>query len=157
MQPPERALLVSLRPRFASLILSGEKSVELRRTIPDVECGALVLMYESSPARRLVGIGRIGAIDIDEPQRIWNVHADATGLTRAEFDVYFAGTNRAVAITLHDAQPLARPLSLEELRRRWADFWPPQSFRYLSLSQVARLTVPTSDRRQCAAPVPGTA
>src|SRR4051812_28659243 len=136
MQPPERALLVSLRPRFASLVLSGEKSVELRRTIPDVECGALVLIYESSPTRRLAGMGRIGAIDVGDPKRIWNANGAATGLTRAEFDVYFAGTDRAVAITLEAAQPLVQPLSLEELRRRWTGFRPPQSFRYLSLPQV---------------------
>lgn len=140
--PTERALLVSLRPRFASLLLSGEKTVELRRTPPDVQPGALVLMYESSPTRRLVGRGRVQAIDMATPAAIWRRHGAATGVTREEFNAYFDGTTRAVAITIADARALARPASLDELRRRWADFRPPQSFRYLSPSQVARLTVP---------------
>jgi predicted transcriptional regulator len=140
--PTERALLVSLRPRFATLLLSGEKTVELRRVPPDVQPGSLVLMYESSPSRRLVGRGRVRAIDIAEPAEIWRRHGASTGVTHQEFDAYFEGAARAVAITITDARALARPASLDELRRRWADFRPPQSFRYLSPSQVARLTAP---------------
>jgi predicted transcriptional regulator len=154
MGPTERALLVSLRPRFATLLLSGKKKVELRRTPPDVEPGALVLMYESSPSRRLVGRGRVGAIDVGEPDDVWQRHGVETGVTREEFDAYFEGTTRAVAITICDAAPLTRPASLDELRRRWADFRPPQSFRYLSPSQVARLTVPGPARRQVALELP---
>lgn len=147
MRLTDRALLVSLRPRFASLLLSGQKTVELRRRRPDVQCGALVLMYESSPNRRLVGRGRVAAIDLDEPGCIWMRHGANTGITRGEFEAYFEGTSRAVAITIRDALPLARPASLDELRRRWADFRPPQSFRYLSPSQVQRLIAPGPERR----------
>jgi predicted transcriptional regulator len=140
----EKALLVSLRPRFAALVLSGEKTVELRRISPNVEPGTLVLLYESSPTRTLVGHGRIEKIETGDPDSIWTSHHPATGLTRAEFDDYFTGTDRAVAITLRDARPLASPASLEELRRRWTGFRPPQSFRYLDPSQVARLIAPAS-------------
>lgn len=140
MRLTDRALLVSVRPRFASLLLSGEKTVELRRTPPDVEFGALVLMYESSPNRRLVGRGRVAAIDVDEPDSIWTRHGPNTGISRGEFDAYFQGTSRAVAISIRGVVPLDRPASLDELRRRWAGFQPPQSFRYLSHTQVQRLT-----------------
>jgi predicted transcriptional regulator len=140
MRPSDRTLLVSLRPRFASLLLSGRKTVELRRTPPDVACGALVLIYESSPERRLVGFGHVGAIDVGEPRGIWTRHGPDTGITRAEFDAYFEGTSRAVAITLRDTARLDRPASLEELRHRWSEFRPPQSFRYLTPAQVQRLT-----------------
>lgn len=146
--PTERALLVSLRPRFASLLLSGEKTVEVRRTSPDVQPNSLVLMYESSPTRRLVGRGRVRAIDVAPPAEIWRRHGAATGVTGEEFDAYFEGTTRAVAITIADARALARPASLDELRQRWADFRPPQSFRYLSPSQVAQLTVPGPARER---------
>lgn len=146
--PTERALLVSLRPRFASLLLSGEKTVELRRTPPNMQPGSLVLMYESSPARRLVGRGRVQGVDIATSAEIWRRHGAATGVTRREFDAYFEGTTRAVAITIADARALARPASLDELRRRWEDFRPPQSFRYLSPSQVARLTAPGPARQR---------
>jgi predicted transcriptional regulator len=152
---PERALLVSLRPRFATLLLSGEKTVELRRRPPDVHRGSLVLMYESSPTRRLVGRGRVQAIDVGTPAEIWREHGVATGVTREEFDAYYEGTARAVAIIMADTRPFARPASLDELRRRWADFRPPQSFRYLNPAQVARLTLPeparTRDARVAAA------
>jgi predicted transcriptional regulator len=141
MRRTERALLVSIRPRFVSLLLSGDKTVELRRTPPNVQPGALVLIYESSPNRRLVGRGQVTSIDADEPSVIWDRHGHNTGLSREEFNGYFRGTNRAVAIKIHNVSPLTRPASLEELRARWTGFRPPQSFRYLSPSQVARLTL----------------
>jgi hypothetical protein len=78
-------------------------------------------------------------------------------LTRSEFDAYFAGTNRAVAITISDVRALARPASLDELQRRWVGFRPPQSFRYLSPTQVARLTVPGPRRRHAILPASGRA
>jgi predicted transcriptional regulator len=142
MPPSDRALLVSIRPCFASLLLSGDKTVELRRTPPSVEQGTLVLMYASSPARELVGVGHVERVDIGPQDEIWREHGHATGLTRDEFDRYFAGAGRAVAITVSNVRHLKKPKSLAELRRRWSGFRPPQSFRYLSPSQVAQLTGP---------------
>jgi predicted transcriptional regulator len=149
----ERALLVSLRPRYAALVLSGEKTVELRRRPPQVECGALVLIYESSPSRRLAGRARVESIDVGDPATIWERYGACTGISLEEFDLYFEGTCRAVAITICSAAPLVRPASLDELRRRWAGFSPPQSFRYLSPPQVARLTVPCPSRRYTELPL----
>jgi hypothetical protein len=55
-----RDLLVSLHPRHASNILSGEKTVELLRRFPEQHTtrGALALMY-STPVQAIVGVARI--------------------------------------------------------------------------------------------------
>ena len=55
-----RDLLVSLHPRHASNILSGEKTVELRRRFPEQHMrGALALIYSTTPVQAIVGVARI--------------------------------------------------------------------------------------------------
>ena len=141
MPPTDRALLVSLRPRFAHALLAGDKTVELRRVPPSVECGTLVLMYSSSPERQLVGTARVSHVAVATPDEIWECHGTQTGLSRSEYDKYFAGTNRAVAIVIQDPVRLGRPRPLAELRRRWDGFRPPQSFRYVEPLQLACLAL----------------
>ncbi|WP_237302536.1 ASCH domain-containing protein [Streptomyces sp. S063] len=53
MNTPERALLLSLHPRFATAILNGEKTVELRRQRVAVPPGTPVIIYATSPTMAL--------------------------------------------------------------------------------------------------------
>lgn len=125
------ALLMSIKPWFAELVLVGAKTVELRRVRPRVELGMPVLLYASSPQRALVGSGVVGGIGAGSPDEIWALHGDATGVSQARFREYFAGAQRAVAITVQHAQAFEDPLPLRDLRRSLRGVNPPQSFRYL--------------------------
>src|SRR4051794_19317173 len=104
-----RSLLVSVRPRFAALILDGTKTVELRRVRPAVLPGAMVVIYASSPLKGLVGTGTVEAIEVGALDRIWDAHGERAAVTRDEYDAYFGGADRAVAIELTDVQRLSRP------------------------------------------------
>ena len=42
---PARALVLSLKPRFAEAILSGTKTVEVRRVMPRITVPTLALLY----------------------------------------------------------------------------------------------------------------
>ena len=56
----KRDVLMSIRPQYASKILDGRKTVELRRKFPEVGAiGATVLIYSSSPVKAIVGTARI--------------------------------------------------------------------------------------------------
>lgn len=139
MPPRSRVLLVSVRPRFAALLLTGEKTVELRRVAPTVQAGATIAIYASSPTCELVGTGNIVTIATASPESIWDSHGHRTGLTRPEFDAYFDGASTAAAIEVEDVKPLPSQRSLAELRERLSGFRPPQSFRYLTPGQLAAL------------------
>lgn len=141
MQTDDRALLLSVRPRFAELILVGAKTVELRRVRPNIPPGAVALIYSASPICALVGVGAIVAVHVDDRDRIWHRHGELTGITRAEYDEYFKGSPDAVAIALRAVRRLPRPLALPQLRQGYAWFRPPQSFRYLTSEQIASLGV----------------
>jgi predicted transcriptional regulator len=137
MSIADPALFVSLKPRFAEMILRGEKTVELRRVRPSLEAGSLVIFYASSPKKQVVGTSRIAKIETASPTSVWASHGEASGLTRAEYREYFAGVHIAVAISLTDVQRLPKAIPLDSLRQRWAGFRPPQSFRYIDAAKAA--------------------
>lgn len=137
--PSNPALFLSLRPRFAELLLAGHKTVELRRVRPTVDIGTPVLLYASSPTMTLVGRAKVGAVQVGGINGIWREHGSRTGISRAEFDDYFEGLDQAVAITLIDVRRLDEPRPLSDLRHRLQGFQPPQSYRYLDSAQVAAL------------------
>ena len=57
-----RTLLLCLRPRFAEAILSGAKTVELRRRPINTQPGTPILLYASSPTMAIVGTARLREI-----------------------------------------------------------------------------------------------
>lgn len=151
MHPENRALFMSLRPRFAELLLDGRKTVDLRRIEPAVHPGTLVLLYASSPTRALVGTGLVLSVCVASSDEIWTRLGSLTGLSRAEYDSYFDGADTAVAISLGDLRRLERPVPLPELRKGRSWFRPPQSFRYFDAWQVASFELPLGERTPCAA------
>lgn len=126
-----RPVVISLRPRFADAILSGEKTVELRRHRMAAPLGTLLILYSSAPVMAVVGTAVLADRDTDRPSSLWNRHRHSMSLTRAEFRDYLTGTDTATALSLRDVTRLPSPFSLSRLRQAGA-FQPPQSFRYLS-------------------------
>lgn len=143
MHPDRPAVLLAIRPRFAELILTGAKSVELRRVRPKLDKGDLILLYASSPVRELIGVCVVACVDVAPASELWKRHGQKSGLLRAEFDSYFKGATRSVAISVEDARRVIKPRTLDELRKRLPGFVPPQSFSYISQDDVRRLEIVT--------------
>src|SRR5690348_16037028 len=70
--PDDRALFISVKPRYANAILEGTKTVELRRTRPNLPDGSLVILYSSTPTRAVVGWAQLTAVRVGTPLEIWN-------------------------------------------------------------------------------------
>ena len=139
MHVEDVVLFLSMKPRFAESILGGTKTVELRRVPPAVQEGHLVLLYASSPRRELVGTCRVAGLEVDSTSVIWDRHGRQSGITKSEYERYFAGAKRAVAILIKEPSPLSDPKPLRDSRGAVAGFHPPQSFRYFDRSTVERL------------------
>jgi predicted transcriptional regulator len=127
----QRALLISIRPRFAEKIFAGTKTVELRRVRPRVSAGDLVFVYVSSPIKELQGAFEVGRVITAAPSVLWKRLGKNAGVTHAEFRDYFSGKDLTHAIVIKRFWKLPVPLSLPELRQRTGGFRPPQSFRYI--------------------------
>ncbi|MHC1623025.1 MAG: ASCH domain-containing protein [Candidatus Methanospirareceae archaeon] len=135
---PSNAIFLSVRPQYASRIFEGSKTVELRRVRPRyIARGALVLIYVPSPVKSLVGAFKIDQV-VEKPlEELWEIVHDRAGVTREEFDAYYAGVSKGIAIFFRQVWSLPKPIELEDLKERMVGFHPPQGFRYATASELA--------------------
>jgi predicted transcriptional regulator len=149
----DQILFLSIHPRFLDRILTGEKTVELRRQRPRDVTGQQVVLYATTPEKQLKGIARVTEIRSLPPQTLWPVVQHQAYVTQDEYQRYFEGSDQAVGIFLADAIAFEHPLSLESLRQAWPGFQPPQGFRYLTAEQrqlIGSLTVAKLGRKWAA-------
>lgn len=135
----EYALLLSIRPKYATKIFDGSKTVELRRVRPRVISGDLVFVYASSPTKALIGAFEVEKVVAAAPAKLWNEVQKKAGLTQVEFDNYFAGAEQGYGIFLKRKWLLSKPVPLETLRKRKTKFRPPQSYQYMTLSETTEI------------------
>lgn len=127
----EDAIFLSIKPRYAEEILAGRKTVELRRVRPRVAEGSLVILYGSSPMKAVLGAFLVDRVVEASPEDLWPQVEETAGLSREEFDTYYDGARQGVGIFIRSAHTAKSPYQLEDLRRDWPEFQPPQAFRYL--------------------------
>ena len=135
MNDAERVLLISVHPRFATAILAGHKTVELRRQRVAVPEGTPVVLYATSPVMALMGTARVSNVETASPPSIWRRHRLRCGINRAEYDTYMDGAAQASALILTAPQALSRAVPLAHLRTA-GGFHPPQSYRYATCQEL---------------------
>ncbi|MGA5265379.1 ASCH domain-containing protein [Streptomyces lydicamycinicus] len=140
MNDPERAMLLSVHPRFATAILAGSKTVEVRRQRVAAPPGTLVLLYATAPTMALVGTARIAAVHVASPKEVWSAHRTQTGISRREYDTYMRGATQASGLTLEAPHSFDEPVTLSALRAAGA-FHPPQSYRYMKGDELLQVAV----------------
>jgi predicted transcriptional regulator len=128
----QRALLLSIRPKYAELIFEGKKTVELRKTRPRAESGDLVLVYVSAPVKSLLGAFQVARVIEAHPRQLWRNVSGKCGVGKSEFNDYFGDAQVGFGIVLRAQWKLESPVSLTQLRNRRARFQPPQVYHYLS-------------------------
>jgi len=124
-------VLLSIRPAFAKLIVSGAKTVELRRRFPDLPSGTALVLYATKPLAELLGIARLSATTSATLPVLWRKFGSASAVTKQTFDLYFGECTRGLAIEFGEFASFAPPINLTELRTIWPAFSPPQSYRYV--------------------------
>jgi predicted transcriptional regulator len=73
------------------------------------------------------------------PTEIWKRFGSVTGLSKAEFDNYFAGIKTGFAMAVGQTWRLPEAIHLATLRRNHRGFHPPQGYRYLAMPEVLRI------------------
>lgn len=135
------SLLISIRPKYADQIFNGQKKVELRRVKPRVSSGDTVLVYVTSPTKALLGAFEVEKVVESSPNRLWSKVANIAGISKEEFIDYYDGTEKAYGIFIKKSWHLETPLALSNLKTKWENFHPPQSYRYVSLKEATVIGV----------------
>jgi len=140
-------ILISLHPRHCDNVVSGRKTVELRRRKMAVQPGTRVWIYSTHPRARVEASAIVEGVFSGSHDELWNTFGDKVAVSRYEFDHYFAETVDAHAIVLREVAPLKRSIKLKELRRKLDGFHPPQFFKRLDPS-FEKLCVPSERTAQ---------
>ena len=127
-----RDVLVSIRPFYASKILDGEKTVELRRRFPEGPIvGATAFIYSSSPVKAIIGYARIKHVRKLPVSKIWKEYSAAACISKDAFDTYFAGVKFGFVIFFEGVRALEKQFGIVDLRAQFG-IVPPQSYRYVT-------------------------
>lgn len=138
MSDRNRALLLSVKPRFAESILDGTKVAEIRRQRPAVQPGTLVIIYATRPIGAIAGTARISGVSYGSPSDMWAHHHMHVKIGKSDFDSYLAGASVAYILLLAEVQRLVPLLTLEQMQTV-TSFQPPQSYRYVNRSMLRDL------------------
>lgn len=126
----QRDVVLSIRPQYSSKIMTGQKTVELRRRFPvSAPKGTIAYIYSTSPERAMVGVAEIAAVKKLAVDDIWRSYSNVAFIERPDFDKYFDGLEYGMALEFTNVRPFDKPVSLTDLRDRFG-FEPPQSFLY---------------------------
>lgn len=134
------AVLMSIKPQYADLIFSEQKTIELRRVCPKVSKGDKVLVYVSGPRMALAGGFEVESVisgSLEDFRRNWLTEA---GVSEEVFDRYFSGVDVAYGIRIGRTWRHKNPVALSSLRKRQGGFTPPQSYRYLRNGEFQSLS-----------------
>ena len=125
-----RDVVLSIKPVYSEKILSGRKTVELRRRFPLANpIGALAYIYSTSPVKAIVGSASISNVRKLPLEEIWSEFQSTAFIERDQFEKYFDKRDHGFALVLDHVRAFQRPFPLSELRERFG-FEPPQSFLY---------------------------
>ena len=119
-------ILMSIKPVYVEKILNGEKCYEYRKIAPKKEVYKIII-YSTSPIKKVVGEVSIKNILILEKEELWNKTKDKSGITKEFYDSYFKNKSIAVAYELGEVKIYNPYKDLNEIEVNFV----PQSFIYL--------------------------
>jgi predicted transcriptional regulator len=134
----ETDAIISIHPSYADAILAGEKTIELRRRVPNLSAGTRLWIYATRPTAAVIGVATIRNVARAHPTTLWKRHRNGTGVDHASFRAYFNGAQQGVAIVLAAARRVG-PITIEQLRSIRHGFHPPQVLTVLSEGEAKAL------------------
>jgi len=117
-----------IKPEYAFAILKGTKRYEFRklRFRRGVE---KVVVYATSPYKKIVGYFKVGRIHQGSPQMLWNQFNTHAGIDKKAFFSYFKSRSLGIVIEVKNPVSFRRHRKPREILPGFSILW---SFRYLS-------------------------
>ena len=119
-------VLMSIKPQYVEKIISKEKTYEFRKSIFKKEVNN-VIIYATSPKKKIVGYFELEDIIKDTPSNLWNNFSDKAGISKKDFFDYFKGKDEGFALKIGKLAILDDFIDVD----CFEDFKAPQSFKYV--------------------------
>lgn len=121
-------VLLSIKPKYAEMILDGEKQYEFRRAIFKSSSVKKIVIYASSPISKVIGEFEIDCILSLDIAELWMRTKEYSGIDKDFYDSYFEGKDVGHAIKIKRVKRYSRYKELHEFEIKRA----PQSFAYIN-------------------------
>ncbi len=121
-------ILLSIKPKYIEQIISGKKKYEFRKETFKERHSNEIIVYSSSPIKKIIGKFKIGKIIEDTPARLWELLADSAGIIEEEFFEYYTGKKKGFAIEIVDFVLFDTPIDPKSID---PNFVAPQSYLYI--------------------------
>ena len=132
----ESAILLSVKPRYATKIFTGEKNIELRRVLPKkIANNSLVIVYASRPLKKIIGLFRVKRVQTFEVKKINKNLLLSACIDKEEAFRYFHNKKYGQAIYIGDKWRVSER-SLKFRFKKNRKFKAPQSFYYLDINEI---------------------
>lgn len=120
------SILLSINPIHVENIMNGTKLYEFRKKACKQHVDRIVI-YSTTPIKKVVGEAEVEDVLIDNPQIIWNITHKYSGINKTFFDRYYNNSEQAVAYKLKNVIKYQEPKDLKSYGINNA----PQSFQYI--------------------------
>lgn len=119
-------VLMSIKPKFVEEIFSETKTFELRKKIFKSFINTIVI-YSSSPKKKVVGEIIIDKIISSTPKLLWKSYKNNLGISEKEYFKYYKNSKVAYAIKIKKVIKYKKELELKDFGIEKA----PQSYQYI--------------------------
>lgn len=123
--------VISIKPEYVEAIIEGYKVYELRRRKLNLCRGDHLIIYETSPSKKVKAVAEIENIIDDNLTSLWETVSERCSLSFKSFSSYFEGCVNGYALKLKNIKTYKNPPTLDELRQYAPAYSPPQFFHYL--------------------------
>lgn len=125
-----KAILITIKSEYASMIYAGYKRIELRKRTPKVPIGTPCLIYEPLPIGRVTGYFTFaGSFDFDTLCTEQSLLKKA-GISYSKLRAYYASQLIGVAWNIQRPTPFPDAMSLADLNV----FHAPPSYQFIDFS-----------------------
>ncbi|NOG45217.1 MAG: ASCH domain-containing protein [Calditrichaeota bacterium] len=108
-------LILSIHPHYIDKILSGDKTVELRRSFSTKWIGSKAVLYSTSPSREIKGYVTINNIEKDTPEKIWDKYKHRIGTDRNNFEKYCKNKEKIYAIEMDEIKKYVSGIPITQI------------------------------------------
>ncbi len=126
-------ILLSIKPKYVKEIFNRTKRYEFRRAIFKNKKICDVIIYSTSPEKKIVGRFKIGKIIRKNPKELWDLFNKEAGIGESDFFKYFEGKEEGFAIEIVSVKEFENKIDPYKLI---PGFKAPQFFSYFDTSLI---------------------
>lgn len=121
-------VMISLKPAYGELVLSGSKTVELRNRIVRIKPYTKIWIYVKRPVGKIVAHADVKHVIHGHPSVIWNEYREQMCIDRVHFEDYVGERSLVSAVVMQKMKKLDEPVSIGGIRHVLSAFQPPQFY-----------------------------